>query len=398
MTPHHRTDVDLEALRNYRISRVREQMRRHDLAGLLLYDPVNIRYAVDSSNMQVWTLHNAVRYLFLPAEGPGTLFDFHNCDHLSAGNPHIAEVRPAVSWYFFGAGAKSGERVRKWAGEIEDLLTRHGGGNRRLAVDRLDPAGYLALRDLNVEILDAQEVMETARSIKSGVEVAAMKEAIAAAELGMKRMQEAMRPGMTENELWAILHATNIEKGGEWIETRLLASGSRTNPWFQECSDRPMEKGDLVSFDTDLVGPLGYCADISRSWVCGTDKPSDAQRRLYELAMRQIEFNIDLLKPGMSFSEFSEKSFVLPDAYIANRYSVVAHGVGLCDEYPAVVYKQDFEHGGYDGLIEPGMTLCIESYVGEAGGSEGIKLEQQMLVTETGCVALSSYPWEDHWL
>ena len=71
------------------------------------------------------------------------------------------------------------------------------------------------------------------------------------------------------------------------------------------------------------------------------------------------------------------------------------HGVGLCDEYPACVYLEDFETGGYDGRLEAGMTVCVESFMGEAGGREGVKLEQQVLITETGLELLSTYPFED---
>ena len=81
----------------------------------------------------------------------------------------------------------------------------------------------------------------------------------------MAAMRQALRPGISEQALWAELHAGNIARGGEWIETRLLASGPRTNPWFQECSSRVIEAGELVGFDTDLIGPYGYCADISRT-------------------------------------------------------------------------------------------------------------------------------------
>ena len=72
---------------------------------------------------------------------------------------------------------------------------------------------------------------------------------------------------MTENDVWAELHAGNIRRGGEWIETRILASGPRTNPWFQECGPRVMDAGDMLAFDTDLVSTYGYCCDISRSWI-----------------------------------------------------------------------------------------------------------------------------------
>ena len=85
----------------------------------------------------------------------------------------------------------------------------------------------------------------------------------------------------------------------------------------------------------------------------------------------------------------------LPERYRANRYSAIAHGVGVCDEYPAVYYPEDVAASGYDGVLEAGMTICIESYIGEEGGSEGVKLEEQVLVTETGCEVLSRYPFED---
>ena len=221
---------------------------------------------------------------------------------------------------------------------------------------------------------------------------------IGVCEVGMARMRAALEPGMTENELWSILHQVNIAMGGEWIETRLLASGGRTNPWFKECGDRIIRPGDLVSFDTDLIGPFGYCADISRTYFCGPGRPSDEQRRLYRLAWEQVHHNMDLIKPGLGLREFAERAFELPESCAPNRYSVIAHGVGFCDEYPHCAYLQDIDTAGYDGVIEAGMTLCVESYMGEVGGAEGVKLEQQILVTETGIELLSTYPFEDELL
>jgi Xaa-Pro aminopeptidase len=74
---------------------------------------------------------------------------------------------------------------------------------------------------------------------------------------------------------------------------------------------------------------------------------------------------------------------------------VIAHGVGLCDEYPAIYYPEDVARTGYDGVLEADMTICLESYVGEEGGAEGVKLEQQVLVTANGAELLSHYPFED---
>ena len=149
--------------------------------------------------------------------------------------------------------------------------------------------------------------MELARAIKSADEIRAMRCALATCEAAMAAMQAALRPGISEQELWARLHAENVRRGGEWIETRLLSSGLRTNPWFQECSSRVIEAGDLVAFDTDLIGPYGYCADISRTWLCGDRPASAAQRDLYRLAQEQIAHNLALVRPGLGLREFSEQ-------------------------------------------------------------------------------------------
>ena len=387
--------IDMAALRAWRLGRLREQLKARDYAGIVLYDPINLRYATGARNMAVWTLHNPARYCFVPTEGPITLFDFHNCEHLSEGLETIAEVRPAVSWYFFGAGPRVPEKAKAWAAEIADLAARHGGGNKRLAIDKCDPHGTWELQRLGIELFDGQEPCELARCIKNDAELALMSNAIAVCEIAMAEMRAMLRPGVTENQLWAKLNEANAARGGEWIETRILSSGGRTNPWFAEASDRMVRPGELVSFDTDLIGPYGYCADLSRTYFCGPGRPSAEQKRLYGLAYEQIHHNMALLKPGLGFKELSEIAWKMPESCLPNRYSVIVHGVGLCDEYPGVVYREDFAKGGYDGVFEPGMTVCVESYMGEVGGDEGVKLEQQVLIGENGVELLSTFPFEE---
>jgi Xaa-Pro aminopeptidase len=386
---------DLPAMRAYRLARVREQLAARDYAGILVTDPINTRYATDSTNMQVWCLHNPVRYAFVATDGPVIVFDFHGSAHLSAHLDLVDEVRPGRGWYFFKSGPRVAEHAAAWAAEIADLISAHGGGNRRLAIDNADRQGIAALQALGISVQDGQEVMEVARALKSEDEIKAMRCALATCEMAMRVMQAHLVPGITEQALWAHLHHENVARGGEWIETRLLASGPRTNPWFQECGSRAIEVGDLVAFDTDLIGPYGYCADISRTWLCGEGPASEAQRSLYRVAREQIAHNLAQIKAGVSLREFSERAFMLPERYRANRYSTVLHGVGLCDEYPAVYYPEDAAETGYDGILEANMTICLESYVGEAGGPDGVKLEEQVLVTETGAELLSTYPFED---
>ena len=387
---------DLDAVRRYRLGRVRRALAERDLAGIVLYDPLNVRYAVDATNMQIWCSHNEARYLYVPTEGPVSLFEVGGIDLLCAGLPTIDEVRPTVPFMYIAAGPRQGDRAKAWAADLDSVICEQGGGNRRIAIDRIAPQGVIEMQRLGYEIVDGFEVMENARLIKSAGEIDLMSQSIAVCEQAIAQMRAALRPGITENALWAELHRGNIAGGGEWIETRLLASGPRTNPWFRESSMRVIERGDIVAFDTDLIGPYGYCCDISRTWVCDK-RPSDAQRRIYAEAYAQVQENKALLEPGVAFHELVERLRPLADEFVDGRYSVAMHGVGLCDEYPSILYPQDWEPGD-DGVLREGMVICVEGLAAPAGGREAVKLEEQVLITADGYEQLSSCPLEESWL
>ena len=385
----------VERARQYRLGRIREQLALHDCAAILLYDPVNIRYATDVSNMQIWTMHNPSRYALIFADGPSLLFDYKGAEHLGKGFATIDEIRPATTWFYFSNGNRTDEGARRWAGEVASLMRTHGGGNMRLAVDKCEPLGIDYLRQLKVTIVEGQKLTEHARSIKSADELDMIGWTVRVCDAAMQRVYDKSIPGLNEHEIWAELHHENIRNGGEWLETRLLASGPRTNPWFQECSDRVVEEGEILAFDTDMIGPYGYCADLSRSWTVGHTAMTNVQADLYAHAREQIEHNMALLKPGMSFAEFNEQSWPIPERFLACRYSSAIHGVGLADEYPALPLAPDYETDHYDGCFEENMTVCVESLIGEQGRGECVKLETQVVITGNGAVRLDSFPWED---
>ena len=279
------------------------------------------------------------------------LFEFSATLHLAENANVVDEVRPSTSPFYFLAGPRREEKSAKWAREIIDLALRYGGKEQRMAVDRCEPWNAAHLNAAGFKLFDAQEPLELARMVKTTEEVKCLQLSVNVADLAVQHMREAVTPGMTENELWSILHQTNIAHDGEWIECRLLASGPRTNPWFQESSNRIIEAGDLVAFDTDMVGPMGYLADISRTFVCPGKAATGEQRRLYDIAQEQIFTNVDLIEPGMSFEEFGAKCWPVPDEFVANRYMMMVHGAGLVDEAPTVAYAADFDESGYRGTF-----------------------------------------------
>ena len=388
--------INFDRMRMYRLNRVKEQLQINNIGACILFDPINIRYATDSRNMSLFSMHELVRFVFIPADGNVILFDYPKSEHLSEHLCTIDEIQEVVSWDFFSANNFVDKNAKKWAGMVQDLMNKYSPDNNRLAIDVSDPVGIQALLEqFNVTLLNAQKFIETARSIKSIDELICMQASIETAEKGMYLMREKLQAGMTEEELWSYMHKVNIENGGEWFETRLLVSGPRTNPWLQECSNRIIEKGDIVAFDTDMVGPYGYCADISRTFVEGNIF-SEEQKKLYELAVENIQHNKSLIKAGTSFREFAEKSWMLPSNCYDNHYPCIIHGIGLCDEWPFVAFpNRDFTNADFSGYFLENMTICVESYIGEVGGKEGVKLEDQFLVTKDGLQQLSSFPYEN---
>lgn len=387
----HEDEIDFDRLRSYRLDRVKKELSKRDIGACILFDPVNVRYALDTTNMSIYNMHNLTRYCFIPVSGPVILYEYFNCEHLAKHLTLIDEIRLGITWDYFSVGDQVENQLKKWTGEVENLMNSHCGKNKRLAVDVCNGSGILALNKIGLEIIEGKEILEQARKIKSKEEIQCMKASMEVCEKGVRLMRKELKAGITEDELWALLHKTNIENGGEWIEGRILSSGPRTNPWMQEASNRIVQQNEIVSFDTDMVGPYGYCADISRTFVEG-HKFNSEQKKIYQMAIDHIHHNVELIKPGLSFKEFVTKSWVLPEAYYGNRYPCIVHGIGLCDEWPMVKYPTEVTDE--KGQFEKDMTITVESYIGEVGGAEGVKLEQQYLIKESGLELLSYHPLE----
>ena len=390
---------DLPAMRRYRLARIVAMLEARDLAGVLVFDPLNIRYATDSTSMQLWNAHNPFRACLVTADGYMVLWDYKNSPFLADHNPLVRETRSGASMFYFTNGDKGAEAAAGFAGQVLDLVQEHVGGNRRLAVDKILLHGARALEAVGFELSEGEEVMEKARSIKGPDEILAMRCASHACEAAIYPMEEFARARAgdgvtTEDDVWAILHAENIRRGGEWIETRLLASGPRTNPWFQECGPRVIQPNEILAFDTDLVGCYGICVDISRTWWIGDQAPRPDMVAAMRHGVEHIQTNMELLRPGVSFRELTFGGHQLDATYNKWKYSCRFHGVGLCDEWPLIAYPDHYVEGAFDYEVEAGMVFCVEALVAEDGGDFSIKLEDQVIVTEDGPENLTRYPFD----
>jgi Xaa-Pro dipeptidase len=393
------TPPNLDRMRDYRWRRLTEGLVARDYGGLLLFDPLNIRYATDTTNMQLWNTHNPFRAVLLCADGHMVIWEYKNSPFLVTFNPLIKEIRSGATFFYNSTGDRGDDAATGFAAQVDEIMRAHAGTNRRLAVDKIMIAGLRALERRGFEVMEGEEVTERVRAVKGPDDIAALRCAQHACEAAIAAMERATRDGvpkgdMSEDAIWSVLHAENIRRGGEWIETRLLASGPRTNPWFQECGPRIVQNNEIVAFDTDLIGTYGMCVDISRTWWVGDQRPTNAMISAMHHAMDHIAQNMAMLKPGVSIKELVFGGHQLDAQYWKQKYSCKMHGVGLCDEWPYVTYPDGYTEGAFDAVLEPGNVLCVEALVSPEGGDFSIKLEDQVLVTETGFENLTRYPFD----
>ena len=393
------TPPNLARMREYRWRRLTDAIVARGYGGLLLYDPLNIRYATDTTNMQLWNTHNPFRACLICADGHMVMWEYKNSPFLVTFNPLVKELRSGATFFYNSTGDRGEAAANAFAAQVDEVMREHAGTNRRLAVDKIMVHGLRALERAGFEVMEGEEVTERTRAIKGPDDILAMRCAHNACETAIAEMEAFTRrevpEGQTsEDAIWAELHRANIARGGEWIETRLLASGPRTNPWFQECGPRIVQNNEIVAFDTDLIGAYGFCLDISRTWWVGDQRPTNAMVSAMHHARDHINQNMAMLKPGVSIHDLVHGGHQLDAQYWAQKYSCKMHGVGLCDEWPYVHYPDGWMEGAFDAVLEPGMVLCVEALVSPEGGDFSIKLEDQVLITKDGFENLTKYPFD----
>lgn len=378
-----------QSLQTKRLDRLRHVMSSQNVPALLILDPVNILYATGARNMSIFSMRVPARYLLVTVEGPTVLFEFLGCEHLAENLSTIDLIFPAHGLCHVSSGGNPADAARKMTQDVVEVLQGHKISIDQLAIDRFPLPAIDALRNQGFDLIDADPIFSSARKTKLPEEVEVLRESMRRCIDATRLMSEKILPGKTEAEVWSEFHQPFISTEGAYVTTRLFQSGSNTFPYFQEAGNRVIEKGDLICFDTDAVGFSGYCTDFSRTYLCGDGSATVKQKELYATAKEQLLWNSELLKPGASFEEIAEAAWKIPTKHQDSRYYCIGHGLGMSGEYPNISHKKPNEKYLISGELEPGMIICIESYIGSKEQVEGIKLEDQFLITETGSENMS---------
>ena len=375
---------DLAVMRQYRLDRICAMLAERDTAAVLLFDPLNIRYASDTTNMQLWNAHNPFRACLVTADGYMIVWDFKPGTLLTGFNPLIRETRGDASFFYFVSGDRIEKAARDFAAEIDAVVRLRCGKSRRLAVDKIQIHGLRALEEVGFNIRDGEELMEKApvRERAGGDRRHALRHpclrAVAArnAAAGGTRHDrggDLGRPACREHQARRRMdrdpdhgvrpaHQTPGSRNAARASSRMATCWPSTPTWSAVTASAPTSPAPGISATRPRPRSRSACSP----------RP-----------MPRSSTTWPLLAPGTPMRELTFGGRPLPEEFVAERYACRMHGVGLCDEWPKIAYPEDWLDGAYEYALEPGMVLTVETYIGAVGGREGVKLEDQVLITET---------------
>lgn len=387
--------VDFDRLRSYRLARAQAALTASGCGAFLLFDFYNIRYTT-----QTWIGgalgDKMIRYaLLLPGKEP-ILWDFGSAVlHHKLYSQWTPEDNYRAGFLGFrGAVSPQAGLMRHAVAEIKSILTAEGLADAPIGVDIVEPPFLFELERQGLRIADAQQSMLDARVIKSYDEIMLLNQAAAMVDGVYQDIVEALKPGIRENEIVALASKRLYELGSDQVEAINAISGERCSPHPHNFTDRIIRPGDQAFFDI-IHSFNGYRTCYYRTFSVGS--ATQAQRDAYKRAREWMDRAIDAVRPGVGSDDVAK---TLPkaeqfgfDNELAAFGLQFAHGLGLgLHERPIISRLTSFE----DPVeIQPGMVFAMETYFPAADGVSAARIEEELVVTDTGTTVLTKFPAQE---
>jgi Xaa-Pro dipeptidase len=388
--------IDLGRLREERLQRLRDALERSSLGALLTFDFGNIRY-MTSTHIGTWAMDKLIRFALLPRGGEPVVWDFGSAArHHQLYNPWLdgtARARAGIST-LRGAFHPDAGIAQEVARKVADELAGYSLAGEPVGVDIAELPVLFALRDRGIEVVDGQQVFLEARRIKTADEISLLTQACAMVDAAYEELYEFLRPGVRENECVGLVSKVLYDLGSEYVEGVNAISGERCSPHPHVYSDRLIRPGDPAFFDI-LHSHMGYRTCYYRCFAVGSASP--AQRDAYVRCREYMDQAIALVKPGATTADIVSvwpraEEFGFPDeeAAFALQYG---HGVGLSIwEKPIFSRLVSLD---YPETLEEGMVFALETYWPAADGWSAARIEEEVVVTATGCEVITKFPAEE---
>jgi len=409
--------IDFDRLRTERLARLKAELERSELGAVLAFDFANIRY-MSATHIGTWAIDKLIRFSLLTRNTDPIVWDFGSAaKHHALYNPwlntttaemdadphapHHGAVRPRLE-----PGSRAGISTLRGAfnpaagiaddvaAKIKRELEKFGVADQPLGVDVIEPPVLFALQRAGIEVVDGQQLFLTARSIKTQDEISLLTEAASMVDAAYDKLYEFLRPGVRENEAVGLVSKTLYDLGSEYVEGVNAISGERCSPHPHVYSDRIIRPGDPAFFDI-LHSYNGYRTCYYRTFAVGSASP--AQADAYKRAREYMDRAIALVKPGATTADIVKvwpkaEEFGFPDeeAAFALQYG---HGVGLSIwEKPIFSRLVSLDH---PEELKEGMFFALETYWPSADGIGAARIEEEVVVTATGCEVVTKFPAED---
>jgi Xaa-Pro aminopeptidase len=397
--------TDLDRLRGERLARLKETLERSELGALLTFDFHNMRY-MTATHIGTWAMDKMIRFALLPRGGDPVLWDFGSAarhhqlyaewldePHAAAGRGEHYGARAGIST-LRGAISPGAGRAQDVARKVAEVMADFGLTGQTVGVDVIEPPVWFALQDLGIPVVDGQQVFLEARRLKTPDEIGLLTQAASMVDAAYEDLYSFLRPGVRENECVGLVTKTLFDLGSEHVEGVNAISGERCSPHPHVFSDRLIRPGDPAFFDI-LHSYQGYRTCYYRTFAVGS--ASAAQRGAYKICRELMDDAIAMVKPGASTADIVQvwptaQEFGFPDeeAAFALQYG---HGVGLSIwERPIFSRLTSIEH---PEILEVGQVFALETYWPADDGWGAARIEEELVVTGSGCEVITKFPAED---
>jgi len=376
-------EANFQQMRKDRVRRLQQVMKEQGFGALLLTEGPNVRYV---TNVRV-----PGGSAFVPREGEPILYA------RPRDQGYVERDYPIIRNAIRGnnaTGPDMEERSARWAKDIKETMKEFGIEGERLGVDPLDVVSIHALAEMGLDVVDGRNTLSVAKRIKTDDEVKCFRTMGQWYQDIMEGFRKAIRPGVPETELTAVVHYEAVRKGAEEIFQLNVCSGENMNPWRRWPTERAVKSEEFVGIDLHLVGPGGCWTDVSRTYFCGKN-PTQEQKELYKLAHDYLQGVIALLKPGERIDQVVAKAPAIPEKYreLLDNYSIAHSDAMRPHEYPRIEKKKPSSE-----ILEPNMVFSVETYFSEVGAKDTVKLEELVAVTEKDAEVLSTAPFDERFV
>ena len=387
--------VDYRRMHRYRLGRAQAALEASDLGALLLFDDNNVRY-VTSTKIGEWARDKLSRWVLLTRGGDPILWDFGSAAvHHKLYSPWLKpENCKAGLVGLRGTVDPAFGLMKRHAEEMASILKAAGVAKMPIGVDIIEPPMMFELEKAGLKIKDGQQVMLSAREVKSSDEIALLNRAAAMVDGAYDLVNNMLRPGVRENDVVAEVNKFLYTHGSDDVEAVNAISGERCSPHPHNFTDRMIRPGDQAFFDI-LQSFMGYRTCYYRTFNVGRATP--AQHDAYKKARQWLDDAIDRIKPGASTAHICEvfpkaEEFGFPDEMSAFGLQF-AHGLGLnLHERPIISRVVSMDH---PTEIVEGMVFAIETYCPATDGYSAARIEEEVVVTDKGCRLISLFPAEE---